>query len=119
MSWRNYQRITQVSTLIFCQQKTAMISLINRVQLFFSAIPEKTSPGKKVLSFIKSLRPVMTFDPLTGQPQFSFDLKDDESSRQIEALLHKEMVYTSFNAMGEKFYCVYDVLFRRWMERQG
>ncbi len=53
----------------------------------FSAIPGKTSPGKKVLGFIKSLRPVMTFDPLTGQPQFSFDLKDDESSRHIGALL--------------------------------
>ena len=38
-----------------------------------SEFPEKTSVGKKFLRYIKSFRPVITYDPLTGNPQFSFE----------------------------------------------
>jgi len=34
-----------------------------------SAIPEKSSFGKRLLNYIKLLRPLVTYDPLTGQPQ--------------------------------------------------
>jgi len=53
----------------------------------FNAIPEKSSPGKKILDFIKSLRPVITFDPLTGQPQVTLDVKGGELNRHIDSIL--------------------------------
>jgi AAA+ ATPase superfamily predicted ATPase len=53
----------------------------------YSAVPEKSAWGKKVLEYIKSLRPVMTFDPLTGQPQFTFRLEEDESSNHIGSII--------------------------------
>lgn len=34
--------------------------------------PEKTSAGKKFLNFLKSLRPVFSYDGLSGSPQVSF-----------------------------------------------
>ena len=34
-----------------------------------SAIPEKSSLGKRLLNYIKLFRPLVTYDPLTGQPQ--------------------------------------------------
>ena len=34
-----------------------------------SAIPAKSSFGKRLLNYIKSLRPLVTYDALTGQPQ--------------------------------------------------
>ncbi|MBU0489492.1 MAG: ATP-binding protein [Bacteroidetes bacterium] len=40
-----------------------------------AAIPEKSKPGKKIWNFFKSLRPVISFDPLSGSPQVSFDMK--------------------------------------------
>jgi uncharacterized protein len=36
------------------------------------AFPEKNSAGKKFMNLLKRLRPVMTYDALTGQPQVSF-----------------------------------------------
>ena len=45
--------------------------------------PEKTTTGKKFMKFLKSLRPVITFDPFTGVPQV-----------QIEYQSPQEIVYT-------------------------
>jgi uncharacterized protein len=50
-------------------------------------IPDRKGYGHKVWDFIRSLRPTLTFDTLTGAPQVSFTLKDQEINRQIEAIL--------------------------------
>lgn len=49
-------------------------------------VPEKKGAGRKVWDFIKSLRPSVSFDMLTGAPQVSFTLKDSEINNQIEAI---------------------------------
>lgn len=53
----------------------------------FSTIPEKSKPGKKILDFIKSLRPVVAFDPLTGFPQLTVDVRPGEAERHIQSTL--------------------------------
>jgi uncharacterized protein len=52
-----------------------------------NAVPEKSNIGKKFWEIIKSLRPVLSFDPLTGTPQASFDLKHGETETNINTLL--------------------------------
>jgi len=52
-----------------------------------NSVPEKTSVGVKIWKFIKSLRPVITFDALTGDPNVSFNIQNIESEHQIESLL--------------------------------
>lgn len=51
------------------------------------SVPEKSSIGGKIWAFIKSLRPVLSFDPLSGQPNVSFNIDINESKSQIEVLL--------------------------------
>jgi AAA+ ATPase superfamily predicted ATPase len=53
----------------------------------FTTIPEKSRPGKKILDFIKALRPVITYDPLTGHPQVTFDIRPAETTRNISSVL--------------------------------
>ena len=43
------------------------------------SIPEKSLFGSKVWAFVKSLRPTISFDPLSGTPQVGFDVKDPDS----------------------------------------
>jgi uncharacterized protein len=51
------------------------------------AFPEKNSAGKKFMNLLKSLRPVMTYDALTGQPQVSFTFATQQQYVQsIESL---------------------------------
>ena len=65
-----------------------MNDLLNAlVSAIINTIPEKSSPGKKVLEFIKSLRPVITYDPLTGQPQVTIDIRPGETTRHIASVL--------------------------------
>jgi AAA+ ATPase superfamily predicted ATPase len=45
------------------------------------SIPEKSPFGKKVWDFVKSLRPTLSFDALSGIPQVGLDVKD--SPRQV------------------------------------
>ncbi|MCK9400241.1 MAG: ATP-binding protein [Bacteroidales bacterium] len=52
----------------------------------FNTIPEKSTPGKKILDFIKSLRPVITYDPLSGHPQVTFDVRPGETTRNIASV---------------------------------
>jgi AAA+ ATPase superfamily predicted ATPase len=52
----------------------------------FNSITEKSTPGKKILGFIKSLRPVITYDPLSGFPQVTLDVRPGETTRSIAAL---------------------------------
>lgn len=51
-----------------------------------NSVPEKTGMGAKIWNFIKSLRPVITFDPLSGEPQVSFNIQPKESDNQVELL---------------------------------
>lgn len=43
-----------------------------------SAIPEKSSLGKRLLNYIKSLRPLVTYDALTGQPQLQIGYQNTQ-----------------------------------------
>lgn len=52
----------------------------------FRAIPERPGPGRKVLDFIKSLRPVVTYEPLTGIPQITVDVRAGEVERHIDGV---------------------------------
>lgn len=46
------------------------------------AIPEKSSMGKRFSKFIKSLRPLITYDPLTSTPQIQLTLQSEEEKTQ-------------------------------------
>ena len=52
----------------------------------FSTIPEQSKPGKRIFDFIKSLRPVIAFDPLTGFPQVTVDVRPGEAERHIRSV---------------------------------
>lgn len=52
-----------------------------------NAAPEKSSFGKTIWNFVKSLRPVISFDALTGAPQAYFDLKPQLIESNINSLL--------------------------------
>ncbi len=60
-----------------------------------NSIPEKTSLGKKIWDFIKNMRPVMSFDPLSGMPQVSFEGGRKKPEVHVSALF-------SFLAKQEK-----------------
>lgn len=51
-----------------------------------NAVPEKTGFGTKIWNFIKALRPIISFDALSGDPQVSFNVQPKESEHQIEVL---------------------------------
>ncbi len=51
-----------------------------------NSIPQKTGHGKKIMDFIKSLRPVITYDPLTGIPQVTIDVRKGEAPRHIDSI---------------------------------
>lgn len=36
--------------------------------------------------------------------------------RSMQALQQKQMIYSDYNAEGQSYYSVYDVLFRRWIQ---
>lgn len=46
--------------------------------------PEKSYLGKQLWDFIKTLRPTLNFDPLSGAPQASFSNTNQEPERNIE-----------------------------------
>ncbi len=63
------------------------VDLLNSLATaILNAVPEKTSIGSKIWSFIKSLRPVITFDSLSGDPNVSFKIQPNESQHQIDTL---------------------------------
>ncbi|WP_276502659.1 AAA family ATPase [Terrimonas pollutisoli] len=52
------------------------------------AFPSKKNAGKKVMDFITSLRPVISYDNLTGQPEVSFQFSQAKQQEQsLENLL--------------------------------
>ncbi|MDQ3047973.1 MAG: ATP-binding protein, partial [Bacteroidota bacterium] len=46
------------------------------------AFPEKNTLGKKFLLLLKSLRPVISFDSLSGEPEVSFDFSTAKQNEQ-------------------------------------
>lgn len=61
------------------------------------AVPEKSGFGKIIWDFVKSLRPVISFDSLDGTPQVSFDMKQKETESNINnvfQLLDKQPLKT-------------------------
>jgi len=59
-------------------------SLANAALLTF---PEKTSFGTKLMDLIRSFRPVLSFDPLTSNPEVSFDFANAAQQEQsLQAL---------------------------------
>jgi uncharacterized protein len=50
------------------------------------AVPEKSSLGKQFWEFIKSMRPVVSFDSLTGIPQISFNINQKETEVNINSI---------------------------------
>ncbi len=52
-----------------------------------AGLPEKSTAGKALWEFIRSLRPTLTFDHLSGIPQVSIDSKPDRTPPQIMSLL--------------------------------
>ncbi|MBN2814765.1 MAG: ATP-binding protein [Bacteroidales bacterium] len=50
-------------------------------------VPEKSSLGKQIWAFIKSIRPVISFDSLTGMPQATFDLKQKDTEKSVDSIL--------------------------------
>ena len=46
-------------------------------EAIMAALPEKSSIGKKFSKFIKSLRPIITYDPLTSVPQIQLTMQND------------------------------------------
>ena len=49
-------------------------------------VPEKTPPGAKVWKFLKSLRPVVSYDSLSGMPTLRFNQTPEEGLRSIGEL---------------------------------
>lgn len=61
--------------------------LNNLATAILKAVPEKSNPGKKFTGFFRSLRPVISFDALTGVPKASFDLSTNEAELNINSVL--------------------------------
>lgn len=57
--------------------------LINRLSTaILQAFPPQRSIGKKILDFIKGLKPVISYDNLTGQPEVTFDWQNPRQREQ-------------------------------------
>lgn len=52
-----------------------------------NAVPEKESLGKKIWTFVKSMRPVISFNPLTNLPQASFELRPADTEMHISSIM--------------------------------
>jgi hypothetical protein len=53
-----------------------------------NALSEKGNPGKRFLNFLKTLRPVIRYDPLTNTPRVSFNQQQtDETETSIRSIL--------------------------------
>lgn len=62
--------------------------MLNRLSTAIAAgFSERTAPGKKIWAVIRSLRPVITYDPLNGVPQITIKATPAESRSTIEELL--------------------------------
>ena len=51
-----------------------------------NAIPDKQKTGKKVMEFIRTLRPIISFDPLSGMPQVEFKNQQEKNRENISSI---------------------------------
>lgn len=51
-------------------------------EAIMESLPPKSSIGKKFVTFIKSLRPIITYDPLTSAPQIQLTMQSEEEKQQ-------------------------------------
>lgn len=66
-----------------------MEQLFNRfITAVSEAIPEKTSTGKKIWNFIRTLRPAITYDSLHGTPVITVKADAEESRRSMADLFN-------------------------------
>ena len=52
-----------------------------------NAVPEKESIGEKIWTFVKSMRPVISFDALTNLPQATFELRQTDTEMHINSIM--------------------------------
>lgn len=52
-----------------------------------NAVPEKENLGQKIWNFVKSMRPVISFDPLTNLPQATFELRQSDTEMHINSIM--------------------------------
>jgi uncharacterized protein len=52
-----------------------------------NAVPEEENLGQKIWSFVKSMRPVISFDPLTNLPQATFELRQSDTEMHINSIM--------------------------------
>jgi len=52
-----------------------------------NTVPEKESLGRKIWTFVKSMRPIISFDPLTNLPQASFELRQADAEMHISSIM--------------------------------
>jgi len=65
-----------------------MSDFLNKLSsAILSQFKESSGIGTKIWKFIKTLRPTLTFDPLTGSPQASFSAVPDDVFSNIESVL--------------------------------
>lgn len=67
-----------------------------------NAIPEKSSFGEKIWKIVKSLRPVFSFDSMTGEPKVSFDVN------RVEAENHIDNLFSYLNGYNKKVFIAID-----------
>ncbi len=74
------------NTFVFTPTENSVDFLNALATVILNSVPEKTGFGVKIWNIIKSLRPVITFDNLSGEPKVSFNVQAKESENQIEVL---------------------------------
>ncbi len=67
------------------EDSTQFLNLLSTA--IYNEVSEKEGFGKKVMNFIKGLRPTLSFDPLSYTPQLSFNYTPTESKEHIQSLL--------------------------------
>jgi AAA+ ATPase superfamily predicted ATPase len=60
----------------------------------YEKFPEKVSAGRKILRYVRLLRPVISYDDLTGKPEVSFEIgrtnTPEKTLEQIFSILEKQ-----------------------------
>lgn len=57
-------------------------------EAIMTAIPERSTMGRRFVRFVRGLRPIITYDPLTAAPQVQLSLQsEDEKKHTLKSLL--------------------------------
>lgn len=65
----------------------SMLDMLNSLASAIARmVPERSRPGAKVWKFLKSLRPVVSYDSLSGMPTLTFSHSPEESLRSMEEI---------------------------------